>query len=366
MSKPNVHKLPPHLRKDDKGYFLDYFVEEGGLRNRKRVRLGQIPLVQAKKVLAQHMQEIVTGKYLAVEKPEMTFNQVADSFLAYSEARRRSYRNDLQMVNRLKGYFGNKPLKSLTPDLVESYLTERRKAGNITFEGKPLSNSTLNRDLDILKSILNRAVLNGILDKNPIQKVKGFKEESRDRTLTPEEYEAILAHCSPRLSAVVQLAYWTCMRKGEILGLRWEQVDLQNKVVNLEAADTKTKEKREVPLTDALIDLLKRTPKTLGSPYVFTHKGRRILDVKTAFLKACRMAGVNGFRFHDLRHCAVTNLRKAGVNDSVIMSISGHKTYAMFKRYNRIDRKDRMDALRLLERLNDTYMTRAGVDQIAK
>ncbi len=75
-----------------------------------------------------------------------------------------------------------------------------------------------------------------------------------------------------------------------------------------------------------------------------------ILDIKTAFLKAVRTAGIKNFRFHDLRHCAVTNLRKAGVNDSVIMSISGHKTYAMFKRYNRIDRQDRVNALKQVER----------------
>ena len=69
--------------------------------------------------------------------------------------------------------------------------------------------------------------------------------------------------------------------------------------------------------------------------------------------------GSRTFRFHDLRHCAVTNLRKAGVNDSVIMSISGHKTYAMFKRYNRIDRQDRVNALKQVERQFDTDMTRS-------
>ena len=112
----------------------------------------------------------------------------------------------------------------------------------------------MNRDLGVLKCIVNRAVFNGLLEKNPIQKVRAFREESRDRTLTHEEYRSLLGYCSPRLSAIVQLAYWTGMRKGEILGLRWEQVDFQNKVVNLEAADTKTQEKREVPLTEALIE----------------------------------------------------------------------------------------------------------------
>jgi integrase len=362
--------LPQFLRKDEKGYFLDYFIEEGGLKKRKRVRLGEIPAVQAKKILAQHMQEIVAGKFLAVEKPEVTFNEAADSFLGYSEARRKSHENDIQMVDRLKAYFGNRPLKSLTPDIVEGFLTHRKKAGNQAPDksrnGKALANSTINRDLGVLKSIVNRAVFNGLLEKNPIQRVRAFREESRDRTLTLEEYETLLALCSPRLSAIVQLAYWTGMRKGEILGLRWDQVDFQNKVVNLEAADTKTQEKREVPLTEALLGLLKRTPKTLGCPCVFTERGKRIIDIKTAFLKAVRAAGIKNFRFHDLRHCAVTNLRKAGVNDSVIMSISGHKTYAMFKRYNRIDRKDRVDALKQVERQFDTDMTPALTNQEVK
>ncbi len=334
-------------------------------RKRKRVRLGQIPVAQAKKVLAQHMQEVVSGKFLAPEKPEVTFSEAADSFLAYSEARRKSHENDIQMVKRLKDYFGNKPLRSLTPDIVEGFLTHRRKVGNQApgehRTGMPLSNSTLNRDIGVLKSIVNRAVFNGLLEKNPIQRVRAFKEESRDRTLTNEEYQALLGYCSPRLSAIVQLAYWTGMRKGEILGLRWEQVDFQNKVITLEAADTKTQEKREVPLTEALLGFLKRIPKTLGCPYVFTERGKRILDIKTAFLKAVRAAGIKNFRFHDLRHCAVTNLRKAGVNDSVIMSISGHKTYAMFKRYNRIDRQDRVNALKQVERQFDTDMTPGGL-----
>jgi len=370
MAKPNVNGLPQHLRKDLKGYFLDYFVEEGGVKKRKRVRLGQIPAAQAKLILAKHMQEIVTGKFLAEGKPEPTFFEAADSFLGYSEARRKTYENDIQMVERLKAYFGNRPLKTFTPDLVEGFLNHRRKVGNQApgknRNGKALSNSTINRDLGILKCIVNRAVLNGLLEKNSIQRVRTFKEASRDRTLTPEEYEALLARCSPRISIIVQLAYWTGMRKGEILGLRWDQVDLANKIIVLEAADTKTQEKREVPLTEALLDLLKRTPKTLGSPYVFPHKGKRMDDIKTAFINARREAGIENFRFHDLRHCAVTNLRKAGVNDSVIMSISGHKTYAMFKRYNRIDRKDRADAFKQVERFNDTNMTTGQVAKTAE
>ena len=139
-----------------KGFFLDYFVEEGGVRKRKRVRLGQIPFAQAKLILAKHSLEIVTGKFLAEGKPEPTFFEAADSFMGYSEARRKSHKNDIQMVERLKAYFGNRALKTMTPDLVEGFLNHRRKNGNENpdnnLKGKPLANSTLNRDLGILKA----------------------------------------------------------------------------------------------------------------------------------------------------------------------------------------------------------------------
>lgn len=366
MSAPNVHGLPQYLRKDDAGYYLDYSLKEGGKRVRKRVRLGLIPFVQAKKILAEHMQEIASGKFLTSLIPDATFCEAADSFLGYSQARKKTFKNDYLLIRRLKAYFGDRPLKSLNADVVEDYLTQRRKSGHLKYPGKPLSNMTLNGELRILKSILNRAVLNNLLEKNPIQRVRGFKDVSRDRTLTQEEYEALLGRCSPRLAGIVQLAYWTGMRRGEILGLRWDQVDFKNKVITLEANDTKTQEKREIPLTEELIGIIQRTPRTLGNPHVFTHKGKRIKNIKTAFWNAVRAAGIKDFRFHDLRHCAVTNLRKAGVSDSVIMSISGHKTYAMFKRYNRIDREDRLEALNRLAKLKDTNRTEVKTEGLTK
>ncbi len=362
MSKPNVHGLPQHLRKDDKGYFLDYFIREGGLRKRKRVRLGQIPAVQAKRVLAQKMQAIVEQKYFDSDKPQTTFLEAADSFLAYSKARKKTFRNDAQIVERLKTYFGTRPLESLTVDLVDAYLIQRRQQGNQVKSGKTLRNATLNRDVACLKTIVSRAVLNRQLDRDPIVGIQRFKEQSRDRTLTPEEYQALLACCPPHLQRIVELAYWTAMRRGEILGLRWDQVDFKNGVITLEAADTKTQEKREIPLNERLIALFQRIPRTLGSPYVFFFQGRRVKDPRNGFATACRKAGIEDFRFHDLRHCAVTNFRKAGVSDTVIMSISGHKTYAVFRRYDRVDREDRKAALGRVESLNDTYMTQ-GTNQ---
>ncbi len=87
----------------------------------------------------------------------------------------------------------------------------------------------------------------------------------------------------------------------------------------------------------------------LGITMCLLNKGRRVKGIRTAFLKACVRAGIGDFRFHDLRHTFNTNMRKAGVHQSVIMKLTGHKTAAMFHRYNTVDTADAMKVYRKLE-----------------
>ncbi len=354
MSKPNVHGLPQHLRKYEAGYFLDYFVQDRGVRKRKRERLGHIPLAQARKILAQHTLTMAEEKYLGDSKPKITFTEAADAFLAYSRSRKKSFKQDMFYVANLKRFFADRPLESLNLDMVEKYLNWRRTEGNKHY--KALTNTALNRDLACLKTLVRRALLNRQIDRNPVEGVKLFKEVSRNRTLTQEEYQRLLDGCPAHFRPVVQLAYYTGMRKGEIFGLTWERVDFQNGIIILEAEDTKTQEKREIPLDEALKDILRKVPRTLGCPYVFFHRGKKLHHARTGFRNACLKAGLDGFHFHDLRHCAITNMRKAGVPDTVIMSISGHKTNAVFRRYDKIDRTDRLGALEKVRVFNDTRM----------
>jgi len=358
MSRPNVHGLPQFLRKDEKGYFLDYNMREGGRRNRKRVRLGHIPLEKARRILGQHMQAIIEGELLAPERPKISFDDAADAFLAYSESRKKSFKQDRMYVRNLRSFFGDLPLEKMNLDSVESYLNWRRKEGN--YHWKELSGTTLNRDLACLKTIVRRAVLNRQIDRNPLEGFKLFKEIPRDRTLTPVEFQTLLSHCIQHLKPMVFLAYRVGMRRGEILNLRRNQVDYQNRIIILEAADTKTQDRREIPMDDEMIDVLRRVPRVLGSPYFFTYRGKPIRDFKTGFRNACEMAGLKGFHFHDLRHCSVTNMRKAGVPEGVIMSIHGHKTNAVFRRYDQVDRGDRMDALHKMKRFREENRTPAA------
>ena len=342
MSCPNRFGIQG-LRKDDRGYFIEYLIEEGGIKKKKRERLGFIPLQRAKSILLQHLNEIVEKKFLVEKKPPVTFNEAAESFLAYSSSRKKSFHQDQFYVANLKAYFGNKPLESLNLDLVDGFLKWRKETGKP--KGNELKGTTLNLDLACLKTIVRRAVLNRQIERNPIEGIKLFKENPRNRTLSDEEYQRLLNCCPYHLKPMVEIAFITGMRKGEILGLTWDRVDFENGIIVLEAEDTKTQEKREIPIDEGLKKLIRGIPRTIACPYVFTYKGKKLRVARNGFVTACEKAGLKDFHFHDLRHCAITNMRKAGVPESVIMSISGHKTNAVFRRYDRIDREDRMNAL---------------------
>jgi integrase len=155
------------------------------------------------------------------------------------------------------------------------------------------------------------------------------------------------------------------MRKGEILNLTWDRVDLKAGLLRLRPEDTKTREGRTIPLTKELSEMLRNATIYLDLsgqrvPWVFTYAGKRILSVRRAFEVSCRKAGIDDVVFHDLRHTFVTNMRRAGVDYFRIMAVTGHKTMTVFKRYNTIDEADlrqaksQMDTDMVTNALNDS------------
>jgi integrase len=124
--------------------------------------------------------------------------------------------------------------------------------------------------------------------------------------------------------------------------------------IELYDGETKSGEGRKISFCVVIGGLLKhhleKMKKGKRERFLFTtEKGNLIGNFRRSFQRACKRSGIHGLCFHDFRHTAITNMRKAGVDTSVIMAISGHKTMAMFKRYNRIDLDDGRDAMRRLE-----------------
>ncbi len=168
---------------------------------------------------------------------------------------------------------------------------------------------------------------------NPVLAVKKpSAAKGRDRRLLPGEEIRLLAECGDKLRPVVRFALETAMRRGELLALRWENVDLQHRTARL--IDTKNGEDRTVPLSTHAVDILKHLPRNI-SGRVFGG-----VDISHSFAAACRRAGIKGLRFHDLRHEATSRLVEKGLNHMQVAAITGHKTLQMLKRYTHLRAED--------------------------
>ena len=159
---------------------------------------------------------------------------------------------------------------------------------------------------------------------------------------------------SKTLVPVLITAYRTGMRRGEIINLTWDQVDLKEGFIYLEPENTKTSEARVVPMHAEVIAALSALPRAIHHDRVFTKAdGSPIKSVRKAFESARKRAGLEDLWFHDLRHTAATNWRREGHDYFKIMAATGHKTISSFKRYNTVDKTDLKT---LVSPPMDTYM----------
>ncbi|MDD2768823.1 MAG: site-specific integrase [Methylococcus sp.] len=184
----------------------------------------------------------------------------------------------------------------------------------------------------------------GWVDDTPLRKVeKPVLPRGRVRFLTDDERAALLAACqespNPYLYTVVVLALSTGARKGEILGLRWADADLNRGRAILH--DTKNGDTRAVHLSGHALELLRDLGKLrrLDTDLLFPEKtrpGLKPMDLRAPWESALKRAGIEDFRFHDLRHSAASYLAMNGATLAEIAEVLGHRTLAMVKRYSHL------------------------------
>ena len=147
------------------------------------------------------------------------------------------------------------------------------------------------------------------------------------------------------------------MRKGEILSLVRGKVDMKERLIKLEAEDTKEGKTKTIPLSEVVFRMLTQIPRPIHIDHVFLYNGRPIgRNFSTALETACKDSEIlwgrdikDGFIFHDIRHTFVTNMRRAGVSKSVRMSITVHAPKDMDDRYNEVDVDDQQRGIKKLE-----------------
>ncbi len=314
----------------------------------------------AQRLLRQREGRVAEGKDPGARHAKVTLAELAECLLTdYQVNGKRSLERAEISVRHLLVFFGEKtPAIRITGSEIQAYTLHRKS--NRSRTGKPIANATINRELAALKGMFNLAVKNGKLTKSHVPYIESLAERNvRTGFFEHEEFLAVREALPEHLRALVAVAYYTGLRKGELLNLRWEEnIDLKQGSLQLNADEMKNAEPRAIPLTGELLATLRehkarRDQVFPECPWVFWNsQGRQIRWLNEAWRAACRKAGCEGKLLHDLRRSAVRNMVRAGVPDSVAMSISGHKTRSVFLRYDITSEADKLDAMRRVDRLH--------------
>jgi integrase len=275
---------------------------------------------------------------LKLEQPKapasgLTLSQAAERYLA-AKARKRSVANDRRILEHFKTEFGkDTALTEITASRISEYRAKRLGV-KLGHSAQPLSPAAVNRPLALLRHLLRLACDEWeVLPAVP--KIRLEKEsQGRLRWLMPEEASNLLEKCrtqnNPNLADLAELALYTGMRQGELLGLTWDRVDRARGVVLLER--TKSGRRREVPLNgpaDAI--LARRAPDAASDALVFgTQSWYTFRGHWTAAVNA---AGLEDFRFHDLRHTFASWAVQRGATLPELKDLLGHSSLAMVMRY---------------------------------
>lgn len=339
-------------------YWIDYY-DGDGRRHRKKISSQKTVAALALKDIKV---KVARGEYLGIyETKKILFKDFAQKnylphaklHLAPTTFERSRGIIESSLIPHFDSY-----LYKITANDIEKF--KEKRAGRV----KP---STVNKEFSVLRHIFNCGLMWGYVKKNPCGGIKQFKEgPGRVRFLSPEEINRLLDACDPGsyiedpnnalnplsqlrsvyLRPITEIALNTGMRRSEILGLRWKDIDFKERRITLEK--TKNNTRRTVPMNETVCQALKSLPVHLREERVFP--GINSGNVVTvAFEKACKRAGIEDFHFHDLRHTFASYLTMDGNNLRTVGELLGHRDPRMTMRYSHLSPEHLKDAVTTLE-----------------
>jgi integrase len=273
------------------------------------------------------------------EGSPLTFDIMALAYLEdYVLQRYRTLSTARPRVEHLREFFGGWRAERITADSVRRYQLHRRKQG--------AEAATINRETSALSRMLQLAIRRGLLERMPLFPNRLEENPPREGFFEHDEYLKVRAHAPASYQDVLDFAYFSGWRRNEILQLTWNDVDLAGGVIRLTPRRSKTKTGRVLPLSEPLRDVLNRRlrRRRLSDPRVFGRDGVPVRQWRTALRDACRKAQVPHRLLHDCRRTAARNLIRAGVPERVAMLLTGHKTRAVFDRYNIVSEQELLTA----------------------
>ena len=277
---------------------------------------------------------------------EMTFKELSDWYLKLESVKSKKYFWNLELcLMKFNRVFGTRIVSDIKTSELEDYQAKRMNEGKAA--------STIDQEIGAAKAVVNKAFKDDLVGGHVLKRFQNIRRllkgnsNQRKRVLTPDEFNRLVASARPYLKPILWTGYDAGMREGEVLSLTWEKVMLKERLIRLSAEDTKDGEPRDIPICEELYEILSRLPRGIQGNYpIFTYRGKMVRDFRGGLKTACKNAKIpygrsgDGFVYHDLRRTFFTHARRADVQESVIMEITGHARHEVVDRYNQVSLDD--------------------------
>jgi integrase len=297
----------------------------------------------AERLLQQRLGERGLGIKPAQDVKTLKYEDLRDSFV--EEHQNAKFASAKSSIQHLDDFFAGMSVIEIDSDVIRRFIKRKREQG--------LADPTIRRILTNLRTMFNQAKKEGTIRHQDVPFFP-MPADSKPRKgfLAPDQFAKLLGHVPARLQPIVKFCYITGCRVGAAQKITWSMVAPDCSEIELAGEITKSGEPLTLPLVGELAEvavILKKLFRDESKP-VFDCR-----DLRYCWYEACHAAkfGVydskkrvyRGLTLHDMRRSAARNLIRAGASETVAMSITGHKTSSIFKRYNITDTNDRKDAL---------------------
>ena len=286
---------------------------------------------KAKKFLQRRLEEVKKPEFVGPAEKRLYIDDLANKIKSdYIRHARRSWATVEHCLKPVKDFFKFDRLLDITATKIEEYQDHRLK--------QKKARATVNREVRYLLHGFKLLFDAREISVYPRAKLLGG-ENVREGFLNRPEFDAICERLKPDVQDIVKFLYVSAWRSGEAQKLEWSKVDAVDWVVRLSRKNEKTKMPRTLALVGELREIIERRleKRLVECPYVFHRNGKPIMSFRRAFKAACKDSGLAGIVPHDMRRSGVRNFSKARLSESEGMSISGHRTNSIYKRYNIID-----------------------------
>ena len=278
---------------------------------------------------------------------DIRLEDLIEVYLAYCEARNTTKTVSLKRtyLGRFLEFAGNVGVRSIKRADVENYLSGRAKSGEYP---------AVNRELTTLKHFLNFAIQRELIEKNPAVGIKKLPEKRRPtRLLSERELDAYFDYChknDPLLYDLSVVAYHTGLRRGDIVKIKGEDVDVERRTLTVVVSKRRGELTLTLPLNGTVHEVLARRSNDNGNDYLFPGRNvDHIVDFKRRFERAKKAIGVD-FRFMEFRHNCATALLQSGVDIYTVKEILGHTSLTTTERYLKLVDERKRAALNKLDR----------------